>query len=128
MRTKTSSVCPRMKSFSLANSKRCFHLNSHGYGLTVFPGGLELPLLDGFDGLFIEAHAERANYGDVVRETVGSNDERKNTCALMLGFARSVGVTRLRAFDRSGWGHAAAGFPLRRVIGGRLLCSCRRRI
>ena len=46
----------------------------HAHGMAVAHGGFELPVLDGFDSLFIESHSQAAQDVDIARTAVGSDD------------------------------------------------------
>jgi hypothetical protein len=48
----------------------------YGDGVTLVHGGFELVLTHGFDGFFVEAHAELADDADALRHAVRVHDER----------------------------------------------------
>jgi len=63
---------------------------------------LEAVLADGFNGLFVEAHAERANDVHVLRIAVRVDDETHHADALILLAARLVGEFRFTFEEERG--------------------------
>src|ERR1700681_343431 len=76
--------------------------------MAVFHGGLELPVLDGVDGLFIEPHTQAAQDADVAGTAVGSYDEAEGADALVFRFASLFRKLRLRRINLAWRGNAAA--------------------
>src|SRR3979411_2996526 len=68
--------------------------NQHVDGFPVFHGGLETPLLDCFDGLFIQAETERVRYFDVVSKPIWPDDNGQHARSLVLRFPRLFGIFR----------------------------------
>ena len=67
----------------------------HSDGLAVFHAGLEAPLADRFDGLFVQAEAELARDLDVLRYAFFVDYDGEPNFALVLGLARFFGIFRL---------------------------------
>src|SRR5689334_17402413 len=65
-------------------------------------GGAELPLADGFNGLFVEAEAGALDHLNVGGAAIQSDDHHQHNYALILGFAGFVGILRVRAVDAAG--------------------------
>ena len=73
-----------------------------GYGLAVFGGGAEDPLLDGCDDVFVDAVAETAGHLDVGDLSGGVDDDVEDDIAF--GAAREcreVGFGRGKVTDES---------------------------
>src|ERR1035441_10953320 len=76
--------------------------------VTVLHGRLELPVLDGLHGLFVEAHAEAAQNADVAGTAIGSDDQAEGTDALVFRFASLFRKFRLGGINLARRGKAAA--------------------
>src|SRR5277367_1819189 len=77
-------------------------------GLAAKIGGLKFVLLNGFDGLLVEAHAEGARDVDVLRISLRVDDDRDNAYALVLGAAGFVGEFGIDGIDELRLGDALA--------------------
>src|ERR1019366_7516387 len=64
-----------------------FHVDHHGDRLAVLAGGLELPQLDGLDGLLVQSHAQRALDADLLRTAIGADHQPQHDSSLVLCFA-----------------------------------------
>ena len=78
------------------------------HGVTVFHGGLELPVLHGFDGLLIESHTKAAQHADVAGTAIGSDDQTESADSLVLRFASFFGEFRFGRVDLAWRGNTAA--------------------
>jgi hypothetical protein len=76
--------------------------------LAVFHCGGELPSLDGFDGFFVETHADGPQNPQVVGTAVGANDNVEYDASLVFGFAGLLGVFGIRFEQRARSGHSSA--------------------
>jgi hypothetical protein len=58
------------------------------YGMAIFLAGFEAPSADGFDGLFVQSHAERIDDANIDRTAISGDYDHQSAGALVLGFAR----------------------------------------
>jgi len=82
----------------------------HRDWFSVQRAGLEAPLADGLDGLFIQAQTQAVNHLDAVapHQTIGADNNRQSYFAGVLGLAGLFGVFRLDLVNRDRSGNAAA--------------------
>ena len=74
----------------------------HGYWRSVPGAGLESPLLDSGDGIFIQSEAETFDDPDILGKTVRGDFNRKHNCPFILGDARFFGIFRFRFLKNFG--------------------------
>lgn len=67
----------------------------------------EAPLHDGFDGLFVQPEAERANHFDVARHSGGIHHDGKQYGPGVLRFTGFFRIFRLDFVHQDGRGHLA---------------------
>jgi hypothetical protein len=65
-----------------------FHANLNIHGPAVFDCGFKSPLLNGFNGLGVQAVTEAANNADITGAAVIVDDQPQDACPLRLGGAR----------------------------------------
>ena len=70
-------------------------------------GGAEAPILDGFDGFFVETHSQALAYTNVVGATVLANNQHKQNNSLEFRLPRLIGKTGLGAVDYFGYANTA---------------------
>src|SRR5579871_2100633 len=94
------------ESSALQQSEVNFDVGGDRDGLAVLCPGFEGPLLNGFDGFFVEAHAEPAHHLDIARHSVGSDFEGDTHGALDLYDAGQFAVLRLQRIRKCGRVHS----------------------
>src|SRR5882724_4548957 len=67
--------------------ERNFDANRNGYRFAIFHGGLELPLIDRLNCLFVETQSQAAGKMNVARPAIRTNDQADRTGALILCLA-----------------------------------------
>ena len=75
--------------------------------MPIFHGGLELPVFHGFDGLFVQAHAQATQHPDVARAAIGSDDQAESADTLVFRFASFFRKFRLWGVNLARRGNAA---------------------
>src|SRR6476660_7877734 len=90
----------------LIQVKSDFDVHLHCNGTTVFFGGIELPGLYALDGLFIQAHTQRAHHAGIMYSTVGAYDDIQHHHALILGLPRLFRKLWFGCKDRTRRTHA----------------------
>ena len=85
-----------------------FYVDDGCDGIPIFSTGLKLPLIDGFDGLFVQAQAKAALHANVVRTAIGSNHQLDHANALIFCFARFFRVFGVGFEDNFGGAHSSA--------------------
>src|SRR5215469_12371378 len=85
-----------------------FHVDHDGNGLAIFTGGIELPLLYGFDGLLVEPHAQSALYTNLLRTPIRVHHQPQHNGSLVLRLASLLGVLWIRRVERFGCAYSAA--------------------
>jgi hypothetical protein len=86
--------------------KRCLYANQNGDGFARTFSRLESPLLHGLNCLLVQSIAHARHDGDVVKETICADDDRKDNGAVDLCF---------RCFLRAFW--VGCGSEGRRLVG-----------
>src|SRR5438046_1581185 len=96
-RTQSSGVRHReLWSGDLEESEGHFDGHAYGDGRAVFLAGMALPSLYGFNGLIIQAQAQRFEDFRVRNGAVGLHNRQQHDHALVFRFARLFGVRGLR--------------------------------
>ena len=80
-----------------------FQIDFHRHRVAIFHGWLEAPFFCGFNGLFIQSHAERTDHMDVPRKTVGSYNQTQHTDALIFRLACFFRELRLGLVNGAWW-------------------------
>src|ERR1035438_2006593 len=78
-----------------------FHVDHDRHRLAVLAGRFELPLLDGFDGFFVQPHAERALNANLLGTSIGADHQPEHDSSLVLrlaGFFRVFRIGRVQRF------------------------------
>ena len=80
--------------------KSHFDTNLHIHRPAILQGGLEAPLLDGFNRLCIQSEAQAADHAYVARVPGFIDNQPQNTCALSLCQSRLFGIFRVGRGNR----------------------------
>src|SRR5262249_43462115 len=78
-----------------------FDIHQHWDGVSVLHRGLEAPLADGFDGLFVQAQTERLNHAQPVRAALCVDDGGDGHSSLHSSLAGFIRVFRLRFVEHT---------------------------
>ena len=54
-----------------------FHRNLNGHRMAIFHSGLKFPILNGFDGFFVESHSQATEHSDIAGTPVRADDQRR---------------------------------------------------
>src|SRR5580692_2188097 len=87
-----------------------FDVDGYGYGFAFVERGFEFVLTDGFDGFFVEAHAEGAGDVDLLGIALRVDDEGDEAEALIFGASGFVGEFGIGRVDKDGRRNAATDF------------------
>ena len=87
--------CSGIRRAGLQEPEIHFDGSGHCDGLAVLGSGFELPELDGFHGLLIQAQAEAAHHAHICRLATGIDLDVQHHGSLVLGLAGFFGVLRL---------------------------------
>src|ERR1017187_8712228 len=91
-----------------------FHVDHDGHWLAVLARRFKLPLLDRFDGLLVQSHAQRALNANLLRTSIGADHQPQHDSSLVLGFAgffRVFRIGRKQRFRRADSAADAIGSP-----------------
>ena len=85
------------------------HHDGHadGDGLAILFRGLEAVAENGFESLFIEAHAQGTNDAGILRISLSVDDDRNCADSLIFFAARFIGEFRFGSEDGNGLGDSA---------------------
>src|SRR5437899_4690060 len=85
-----------------------FDVEGNVHGHAIAHAGPEAPLLEGLNGVLIEAKAETAHNAHDIDSAVLANDCFENNSALIAGFAGFFGILRLNALQDGRRSHTPA--------------------
>ena len=85
-----------------------FHVELYRHRLTIFLSRIELPLADGFNGLLIQAHAQRSRYTHIPRMAIRTDNKPDHAYALILSLAGLFRIFRIGLVKNPWCGYAAA--------------------
>jgi hypothetical protein len=94
------------RTIGLVQSELYFDIDRNSYRFTIFEGRFKLPLIDGFDGLFVQPQTQGSGNVNVTRFSIRSHNQTEDTDTLVFRLPGFFGVFRIGLKDCFGCAYA----------------------